>query len=137
MAVELRTAAVSPQGGQGAVISRQLDEAIRHAIEDVGPDEVAPTESAQQACRRHLAAVADDWPAGSRFPLPRVSGSGDGDLLCQWRKGDRKALVVFMRDGEVRAFTARVEEGSTVDTRATSDPSPAETLDALDWLAAG
>jgi len=137
MAVKLRTAVLSAEGGQAAAISAQLDEAITRALQDVGPDEVAPTEPAQRACRRHLAAVADDWPAESRFPLPRVSGSGDGDLLCQWRKGDRKALLVFMRDGEVRAFTARVEGQSTVGTHVTPGPSPAEVAEALNWVAGG
>jgi hypothetical protein len=129
-----RAAALVSADGDEVAISRYLDQAIGRALDELGPDEVAPTEPAQASCRQHLAAVAQQWPAGRRFPLPRVSGSGDGDILCQWRRADRKALVVFMRDGAVRAFTARMEEQKTIDTNVTSAPSPAETRDALVWV---
>ena len=119
---------------RGAAVSRYLDEALGHACDGLAPDEVPPTESAQVTCRRHLLAVAQQWPIGREFPLPRVSGSGDGDILCQWRRDGRKALIVFMRDGAARVFTALMEAHKTVDTGVTSAPSPAETRDALVWV---
>jgi hypothetical protein len=117
-----------------AAVSRSLDEALELALDDVGPGEVPPTESARAACWGHLIDVVHHWPVGREFPIPRVSGSGDGDVLCQWRKNGRKALLVFMRDGATRMFTGAVEASKTVDTNLVSAPSPVETRDALLWV---
>jgi hypothetical protein len=67
--------------------------------------------------------------------MPHVVSSGDGDLLCYWRLGGRKALLAFGRDGAARAFAGRIDGGKTVGTRVVTRPNPDATRDVLTWVA--
>jgi hypothetical protein len=98
-------------------------------------EDVAPTPEAREACSRLFDAVDGLWPSGVHLPRPHICAPGHGDVSLEWSEADRRLIVTVLSDGLVRLFHATVRDRRPTDARTISQPSPEQTLHALQWLA--
>ena len=123
-----------PQLARGEGVTGYVARGLAAAQRLLEEDDVAPTPKARVACSRLFGAVDSLWPALVRPPRPHTCAPGHGDISLEWSEGDRRLIVTVLSDGLVRLFCATVKDQRPTDARTISQPSPEETLGALQWL---